>query len=140
MQNVSARPRAIVRAEYDNTIAVPFLGDLTDARPMGYPRSGYDRATWYAVNTMGDPQYRAKAVFASAGNAAIGSNQRGIDDSQVTDSYWTGNRIVNYPEQYTQQSDAVGQIWDVETQASEGLNVPQFDDVYAGEDQMSVWS
>jgi hypothetical protein len=139
-----SRPKISVRAEGgDEGIFVPYLGDVGDVRTMQAPTSGYDRANWFAQNTMGVP--RDRAVFASAnGRASIGANARGVNgpesDDYVTDSYWTGYNVVNLPEQYTEQADNVGTIWKVQTQASKGLNYLTWDQVYVNEDSQSIWS
>ena len=145
MENIyGTRPRISVKAELgDENIKVPYLGYIGDVRSMPEPSSGYDRANWYAENTLGVP--RDRAVFASAdGHASIGTNARGVNgamaDEYVTDSYWTGYNVVNLPEQYTEQADDVGAIWNVQTQASKGLNYLTWDQVYVDQDSQSVWS
>ena len=131
-----------VRAETDNeAITVPYLGDVGDARSVPQALSGYDRADWFARNTIGVPTARARATMVSAtGRADIGANERGVDDTAWTDSYWTGYNVVNYPEQYTEQADSVGSIWGTQTQASQGLNYLTWDQVYVDQDTQSVWS
>ncbi len=141
----SSRPRYTVRAELDSeAMMVPFLGNVGDARSMTAPQSGYDRANWFAMNTIGAPTART-ASFAKGGRASIGSNvPRGLNgesaDDYWTDSYWTGYNVVNYPEQFTEESEDVGSIWDVQTQASKGLNLLTWDQVYVNQDSTSVWS
>ena len=143
-----SRPRKVtVKAEgsgpQGDDIRVPYLGDIGDARTRAEPSSGYDRATWFAQNTMGVPQGRARFV-GSDGRAAIGSNARGVNgtvaDEYWTDSYWTGYNVVNNPEEYTKEAADVGDIWDVQTQASKGLNYLTWDQVYVNQDTQSVWS
>ena len=141
-----SRPRISVQAEGggdQQAIQIPYLGDVGDIRTRTEPASGYDRANWFGRNTIGSP--RDRAVFASAtGRASIGANARGVNgasaDDSWTDSYWTGYNVVNYPEQYTQQSDNVDSIWSVQTQASKGLNYPTWDQVYVNQDTYTVWS
>ena len=139
-----SRPKISVKAEGDDEgVSVPYLGNIGDVRTMQAASSGYDRANWFAANTMGTP--RERAVFASAsGRASIGANARGVNgpvsDDFVTDSYWTGYNVVNLPEQYTQQAEDVGSIWDVQTRASKGLNYLTWDQVYVNEDSHSIWS
>lgn len=142
----SSRPRISVQPEggASESIFVPYLGDVGDVRSKTEPTSGYDRANWFARNTMGAPK-DTRAVFASAsGRASIGMNARGVNgtssDDYVTDSYWTGYNVVNLPEQYTSQADNVGTIWDVQTRASKGLNYLTWDQVYVDQDTQSVWS
>ena len=139
-----SRSKISVMSEGENEgIQVPYLGDIGDVRTMPEPSSGYDRANWFARNTMGAP--RERAVFASSsGRATIGANARGVNGAEAedywTDSYWTGYNVVNYPEQDTEQSDNVGTIWNVQTQASKGLNYLTWDQVYVNQDSQSVWS
>jgi hypothetical protein len=139
-----SRSKVSVVAESDNdTIQTPYLGDIGDVRTMPEPSSGYDRANWFAQNTLGDPKSRA-SFASSSGRASIGSMARGVNGTEAddywTDSYWTGYNVVNLPEQYTQQSDNVGSIWGVQTQASKGLNYLTWDQVYVNQDMQSVWS
>jgi hypothetical protein len=139
------RPTAIsvVSEDPEKGIQVPFLGDIDDVRTRPEMLSGYDRANWFAQNTLGMP--RDRAVFASAnGRDMIGTNARGVNGAEAdeywTDSYWTGYNVVNLPEQYTEQADDVGSIWKVQTKASDGLNYLTWDQVYVDQDTQSVWS
>ena len=138
-----SRPRISVQADVESQrIQVPYLGNVGDARTLPEASSGYDRANWFAANTVGAP--RARISLASGGKAAIGANARGIDgttrDESWTDSYWTGYNVVNYPEMYTQHAEDEGSIWDVQTQASKGLNMYTWDQVYVNQDTQSIWS
>ena len=139
-----SRPRiSIVSEDSEGGIQVPYLGNMSDVRTKPELLSGYDRANWFAQNTMGAP--RDRAVFASAtGRDSIGVNARGVNgpeaDEYWTDSYWTGYNVVNLPEQYTEQADDVGSIWKVQTKASDGLNYLTWDQVYVDQDTQSVWS
>lgn len=134
-----SRPAVSVRPETDSTIQVPYLGDVGDARTAPQALSGYDRANWFAQNTLGTST-ASTAKISSGGAIQVGANERGVDDKAWTDSYWTGYNVVNFPEQYTEESDSVADVWDAQTQASQGLNVVANDQVYVDQDTYSVWS
>lgn len=134
-----------VRADVQNeTITVPYLGSIGDERVAPEAASGYDRAEWFARNTMGAPATRTSRV-SSAGRAQVNASApRGVDgatrDEKWTDSYWTGYNVVTLPEQYTEEADDLGQIWRVQTAASKGLNSYTWDQVYVDQDTQTIWS
>lgn len=133
--------RAAVQSE---SLSVPYLGNIGDARLAPAATSGYERAEWFARNTMASPVER-KSMVSRAGAAQIPATApRGIDgavrDELWTDSYWTGYNVVMLPEQYTQEADNVGSIWQVQTAASKGLNSYTWDQVYVNQDSQSIWS
>ena len=138
-------PVRSVRADIQSeTIMVPYLGSIGDERTAPEAASGYDRAEWFARNTMGAPAARTSKVSMS-GRAQVNVDApRGVDgptrDELWTDSYWTGYNVVTLPEQYTEEADDVGAIWQVQTKASKGLNLYTWDQVYVDQDTQSIWS
>lgn len=138
-------PVKAVRADVDSEkLMVPYLGDVGDERLKPMAMSGYDRAEWFAINTTGSPATRKSKVGAGGRAQVSASAPRGVDgptrDELWTDSYWTGYNVVTYPEEYTQEADDVGAIWQVQTAASKGLNSYTWDQVYVNQDTQSIWS
>jgi hypothetical protein len=138
-------PVNIVRADVQSEmIMVPYLGSIGDQRLEPEAASGYDRANWFAANTMGAPATRKSRVSATGRAQVSASAPRGVDgatrDELWTDSYWTGYNVVTLPEQYTEEANDLSAIWQVQTAASKGLNSYTWDQVYVDQDTQSIWS
>jgi hypothetical protein len=120
---------------------VPVNGDLSNIQMMPVAQSGMERAAWWETNRVktGD----ATLTTCSAGRPSIGTMERQLLGS--TRSEYEGGVILrdhnwfDFPDQVTQNSSSVPQIWNAQVSSSDGLWDGN-NEIYVSMDSTTIWA
>lgn len=123
------------------TIASPLNGDINTIVNMPLPQSGMERAQWWEAN-------RVKSANENPGVCSVGKPVIGAMERQLlgpTRDEFEGGLILrshnwyDYPEQITENSARVPDIWTAQVTSSKGL-WDEHNDVWVSMDSETIWA